>query len=71
MRLFLGLVLWVGVPCYWLGTIANGTFDLGTGIIGALLAVGLGIGEWTRYQQRARRNAATKAQQDFWLGQRK
>jgi hypothetical protein len=69
MRLLFGLILWVGVPCYWLGTLANGTFDLATGIIGALLAVGMGFGEYTRYQQRERRKAAERAQQEFWLRQ--
>ena len=67
MRLLLGLLLWVGVPCYWLGTLANGTFEPAVGLIGAALAVGMAIGEYTRYQARERRRAAEKAQQDYWL----
>ena len=68
MRLLLGLILWVGVPCYWLGTLANGTFQPAVGILGAFLAIGMAAGEWTRYQARERRRAAERAQQDAWLG---
>lgn len=71
MRLLLGLILWVGVPCYWLGTIANGSFDPATGVIGAALAVGMGVGEYSRATRRGRQQAAMKAQQDYWLNQRK
>jgi predicted permease len=71
MRLFLGLILWVGTPCYFLGTIANGTFDPMVGGIAALLAVGMAFGEYTRYSQRERRRAAERAQQDYWRGKPK
>ena len=69
MRLLLGLILWIGTPCYWLGTIANGTFEPVVGIGMALFAVGMAAGEWTRYQVRERRKAAEKAQQAYWLSQ--
>lgn len=77
MRLLFGLILWVGTPLYWLSALGvtfsdnAPKFDLGAALLMTALAVGMAIGEWTRYQQRARRDAAAKAQQDFWLGQRK
>lgn len=71
MRLLIGLILWVGVPCYWLGTLANGTFQPSVGIIGALFAIGLAFGEYTRYQASERRKAAAKAQEAYWLSQQK
>ena len=71
MRLLLGLLLWVGVPCYWAGTLANGTFSPAVGITGALLALGMAAGEWTRYQARERRKATERAQQAYWLSQQK
>ena len=67
MRLLLGLILWVGTPCYWLGTIANGTFQPVEGIAMALFAVGMAVGEWTRYQNRERQKAAQRAWQDRQL----
>jgi hypothetical protein len=68
MRLLLGLILWVGTPFYIANGISQDNLDVGVAGLMAFLAVGLAIGEYTRYHQRARRNAATKAQQDYWIG---
>lgn len=66
MRLFIGLILWVGTPFYLL----SGNADPGTAAIMIFLAVGLAFGEYWRYQQRQRRKAAERAQQDQLLGPR-
>jgi hypothetical protein len=71
MRLLIGLILWVGTPFYIAAGISNGNLDPGTAGVMLFLAVGLAVGEYIRYQQRARRNAAMKAQQNFWISQKK
>lgn len=63
MRLFIGLVLWVGTPFY---VLANG-ID-GVAIVMALFAIGMAIGEWSRYQARERRKAMQRAQERAWTG---
>ena len=68
MRLLLGLILWVGTPFYLVESIAGGTFDPLTGGIMVVLAVGLAIGEYTRYTARERRKAMQRAQERAWTG---
>jgi hypothetical protein len=68
-----GLVLWAGVPFYWLSglgirfTSDKTPFDLGTALVLTFFAVGLAIGERKRYTDRSRAQRAARAQQDFWL----
>ena len=68
MRLLIGLILWVGTPFYWAQAVSNpANFNAGVGLVMAFLAVGMAIGEYSRYQRRARRDAAEKAQAAAWL----
>lgn len=69
MRLLFGLVLWVTMPFYIVTGLVNGNLDPGFAIVGSLLAVGMAVGEWTRYQNRERRKAAERAQQEYWIAQ--
>lgn len=75
MRLLLGLILWVGVPFYWLTAFGlrfsddRSPFDLGTAIVLTLFALGMAYGEYRRATDRSRREAAARAQQQYWLSQ--